>query len=463
MKTLIVSLLLAWFAAVLPCRAQYHITYQVKGLDNSMVTLSSVRGKVHTPIDSVFSEKGIIRFNSEKPLPVGVYRIDFGKNLFTDVILNHEKVVMQNDMESLLDDLVVSESNENKIYYDYWRTSLYINDSIDLISEMGQSIYEANNKVMNSELDSMAKKAFRLQTYLDQYTQTLIDKSKGMYVQKLLLAYQEPDWGAYKMTSNAKKYKSRKEFLKEHFFDHVDFKDSTLLNSEVFYVLCTDYLTKYVDPESDSNYCKAVDFILKQTTHSSPVYKYILTLLINTYEDSEWEATFVHLVNDYLLKGHAPQAGWEQTLAKRAATILKLRPGNKAPDFTLENSKGKSENLYGIKSKVILLLFWSSTCPHCEEAMPQIQDIYKMYHPRGLEIVAVSVETDKKAWMEAIVKNNMTWVNVSDFKGMASPVIENYNAYSTPTFFLLNADKTILAHPQSPKEMKESLDKALAN
>ena len=46
---------------------------------------------------------------------------------------------------------------------------------------------------------------------------------------------------------------------------------------------------------------------------------------------------------------------------------------------------------------------------------------------------------------------------------MASPVIENYNVYRTPTFFLLNADKTILAHPQSPKEMKESLDKALAN
>jgi peroxiredoxin len=428
-----------------------------------MVTLSSVRGKVHTPIDSVFSEKGIIKFNSENPIPVGVYRIDFGKNLFTDIILNRENIVMQNDVESLLDDLVVIESNENKIYYDYWRTSLYINDSFDLISEMGQSIYEANNKVMNSELDSMAKKAFSLQTNLDQYTQTLIDKSKGMYVQKLLLAYLEPDWGAYRMTPNAKKYKSRKEFQKEHFFDHVDFSDSTLLNSEVFYVLCTDYLTKYVDPESDSNYCKAVDFILKKTIPDSPVYKYILNLLINTYEDTEWEATFVHLVDDYLLKGHAPQAGWEQTLAKRASTIIKLRPGNKAPDFTLENSKGKSENLYGIKSKVILLLFWSSTCSHCEEVMPQILDIYKLYHARGLEIIAVSIEIDKKAWQEAIDKNNMTWVNVSDFKGMASPVIESYNAYSTPIFFLLDADKTILAHPQSPKEMKESLDKALAN
>jgi peroxiredoxin len=227
----------------------------------------------------------------------------------------------------------------------------------------------------------------------------------------------------------------------------------------VFYVLSTDYLSKYVNPQSDSNYIKAVDLILKKALPESPVYKYLLHLLIDTYVDTEWEDTFVHLVDDYLLKNRGTQTAWDITLEKRASVIESLKPGNKAPDFTINNDKGGTFHLYHIPSKVILLLFWSSTCPHCEETMPQIQEIYKKYQPLGLEIVAVSVDTDKKAWLEAIQKNKLDWVNASDLKGMVSPVIESYNAFSTPTFYLLDADKTILSHPNSPKEMQEALDK----
>lgn len=454
---------LVLFMVAFMAQAQVNISYMVKGLDNTMVTLSSVRGSVRIPIDSVISNKGLIRFNNTNPLPAGVYRITFGKNLFTDIILNGETIVMENDIKNMLDDLVVKESNENKIYYDYWRTSMYINDSIDEISQLGQKIYEANNKVITHDLDSMAKKASQLDTYLKQYTQKLIAKSKGMYVHKLLLAYLEPDWDTYKTTANAKKYRSRKEFLKEHFFDNISFSDSTLLNSEVFYVLCTDYLTKYADPESDSAYTRAVDFILQQITPGTPVYTYVLNLLINTYADTEWEETFAHLVDAYLLKDHVPQPGWETTLALRAATIKNLRPGNRAPDFTISNNKGQTVKLFSIRSKVILLFFWSSTCPHCEKVMPQIHNIYKQYHPLGLEIVAVSVDTDNKEWQAGIAKNQMNWINLSDLKGMVSPVVESYNAFSTPTFFLLDASKIIIAHPYSPAQMQQSLEKAFAN
>jgi peroxiredoxin len=463
LKKLSALLSLVLFMVAFMAQAQIHISYTVKGLDNIMVTLSSVRGSVRTPIDSVISDRGLISFNNPNPLPAGVYRITFGKNLFTDIILNGETIVMENDIENMLDDLVVKESNENKIYYDYWRTSMYINDSIDEISQLGQKIYEANNKVITHDLDSMAKKAFQLDIFLKKYTQKLIAQSKGLFVQKLLLAYLEPDWDTYKTTSNAKKYRSRKEFLHEHFFDNISFLDSTLLNSEVFYVLCTDYLTKYVDPESDSAYTRAVDFILQQITPGTPVYTYVLNLLINTYVDTEWEETFAHLVEAYLLKNHTPQPGWETSLAKRAATIKKLQPGNRAPDFTISNSYGQPFNLYGIRSKVILLFFWSSTCPHCEQVMPQIFEIYNKYHALGLEIVAVSVDIDKASWLEAIKKSKMTWVNVSDLKGMVSPVVENYCAFSTPNFFLLDVSKTIIAHPYSPMQMQESLEKAFAD
>jgi hypothetical protein len=57
----------------------------------------------------------------------------------------------------------------------------------------------------------------------------------------------------------------------------------------------------------------------------------------------------------------------------------------------------------------------------------------------------------------------LAWINLTDLKGVESSVIENYNAFSTPDFFILDAFKNIVAHPYSPAEMQEALHKVFGN
>ena len=149
-------------------------------------------------------------------------------------------------------------------------------------------------------------------------------------------------------------------------------------------------------------------------------------------------------------------------MSERAAVIKKLKAGNPAPEIVMNDAEGKSRSLFGLKSKVVLLIFWSSECPHCEDVMAQIGQLYDLYKASGLEIYGVSADTDKAKWTAAIRKNKMTWINVCDLLGFQSPTIENYNAYSTPTFFVLDAQKTIVAHPYSPKELSESISRAFS-
>jgi len=451
------------FLITLVSFAQYSIQYNLKNLPDSKVYLASVKGSKYTSIDSCISKNGEIIFKNNLSIPVGVYRIVFEDSLFSDIIINNESIIMSNNMDNLLDNMRILESKENKIYYDYWRMSSYINDSIKLISVLGDRIYMANKKVMSSDLDSMAKKAFELSEKLQKYTNNLIEQSKGLYVNKLLKAYTNPDWEQYKRQVKHKDYLKRSDFLKEHFFDNIDFSDSTLLYSEIFYVSCTDYLTNYVKIPSDSGFIRAVNFILSKPNENSPVYNYLLNLFVNTFSDTEWEGVFVHLVDDYLQKNTCNLSQHNKTMSERAAIIKKLKPGNHAPEISMNSTNGKVQTLYSIKSKVVLLLFWSSECPHCEEVMSQICELYRIYKPYGLEIYAVSADTDKSKWLEAIKKNKMTWINVCDFKGFESSTIENYNAYSTPTFYLLDSNKIILCHPYSPKEMNESINKAFQN
>jgi thiol-disulfide isomerase/thioredoxin len=91
-----------------------------------------------------------------------------------------------------------------------------------------------------------------------------------------------------------------------------------------------------------------------------------------------------------------------------------MRIGNQAPEFkasdlnqqtiTLSQFKGKSE---------VLIDFWASWCVPCRESIPHLKTIYNKYHSKGLEVIAVSIDEDKKAWIEA-VKHDSTgmWYHI---------------------------------------------------
>ncbi len=449
-----------FFLAVTFSFAQYSVSYKIKGLKSDKAYLSAVYGSLYNIIDSCTISGGMIEFKKTSAIPVGVYRISFDDSLYTDIIINNEEILMSNNIGDQLDSIKIIKSHENKVYFEYWRMSTYLNDSIQMITKIGNAIYEANNHKLTPDLDSMARKAYILSAKIDSITEQLIINNPGLYVSKLLKAYITPDWAEYKKIPGAKIYKNRNSFLKEHFFDNIDFSDSTLLNSEVFYVLCNDYLTRFVDPETDSNYITAVDFILNKAAPYKLVYNYILNLFVSTFSDTEWEETFIHLVDNYLLKNTCSQGEHDKKMSERVAVMKKLKPGNKAPEISLNDVNGIYRNLYEVNAKVTLIMFWSSECEHCEEVIPQIIHIYSMYKPMGLEVFAVSVDTDRKSWISAVNKNGSDWINVSDLKGFQSPVIAAYNAFSTPTFYLLDADKKIISHPYSPKQMTEGLQNA---
>lgn len=77
--------------------------------------------------------------------------------------------------------------------------------------------------------------------------------------------------------------------------------------------------------------------------------------------------------------------------------------------------------------------------------MPNVVAIYKDFHSKGLNIIGVSLDKDAAKWKEAIAKDKLTWVHVSNLKFWDEPIAKQYQVESIPATFLLDATGKVVA------------------
>lgn len=114
-------------------------------------------------------------------------------------------------------------------------------------------------------------------------------------------------------------------------------------------------------------------------------------------------------------------------------------------NFTMKKSDGKTFTLSSlIGKKLILIDFWSSDCFPCRVKHKKLAELYKKYGNKGLEIISVSLDKEKRTWLQAIKKDSMNWINVSDLKGWQNQLAESYFVKSIPFSLWLTGDKKII-------------------
>lgn len=121
--------------------------------------------------------------------------------------------------------------------------------------------------------------------------------------------------------------------------------------------------------------------------------------------------------------------------------------GKKFTDIAINDTTGNKRNLseWCGKGKYILIDFWASWCGPCRAEMPNVVQSYEKYHEKGLEVIAISFDTNKEAWLRAIKTMKMPWVNLSDLAGWESIGAKTYGIRSIPANILLDGEGKIIA------------------
>ncbi len=167
------------------------------------------------------------------------------------------------------------------------------------------------------------------------------------------------------------------------------------------------------------------------------------------------------IVRNFPLKMLETKTG--KRLVGQLQMFEKLSNGKAAPDFTVRNLAGEEFTLHSVKAKVKIIDFWASWCGPCRALVPQLIELYKELHPKGLEIVGISMDTDETAWKKAVEEEKMPWLQGSDLKGFEkeAPLAKLYAISGIPHLVVLDEQNRIVATNTRGEELHELLLKLL--
>ncbi|MGA7236864.1 MAG: TlpA disulfide reductase family protein [Bryobacteraceae bacterium] len=113
--------------------------------------------------------------------------------------------------------------------------------------------------------------------------------------------------------------------------------------------------------------------------------------------------------------------------------------GESAPDFSLTTENGRTVSLNNFGGKVLLLNFWASWCPPCVEETPSLSELAREFGPKGLVVLAVSVDDKLEAYRGFLQRFHPDFLTVRDLK-----IHEDYGTFIYPESYLIGSDGRVL-------------------
>ncbi len=150
-------------------------------------------------------------------------------------------------------------------------------------------------------------------------------------------------------------------------------------------------------------------------------------------------------------------------LVNKLESYRKMRVGNIAPNFKLIGDVFKNGltvkntiRLADINAKYKLVIFGGSWCNQCRAEMIQLLPRYNNWKAKGVEVVFVSLDTDKKEFENFTAP--FPFYSACDYKNWDTKAAKDYCVSSSPTIFLLDSDNKIILRPPTVASLDSWLD-----
>lgn len=132
-----------------------------------------------------------------------------------------------------------------------------------------------------------------------------------------------------------------------------------------------------------------------------------------------------------------------------------------ATDFRLPTEKGDSVSLFSFRGRVVLIDFWASWCAPCRVANKTLVKIYPGLKAKGVEVVSISLDEDRKSWLAAVKKDKLPWLQLNENKGWSSSVTTDWQINTIPATFLVDQEGNIIGRDLVGPDLEKAIDRLI--
>ena len=421
----------------------YNIKIEIEGLTDSIAYLGYHLGeKKYIQDTSLISPNGAVNFSKNEHLKKGVYFL-YSKGFYLEFLVNEQEFSIKTTKSNPYEDIEITNSPENEVFRifqllmrDHQNSIRSLNEElkVTLAKEDSGSIYK---KAKEFGEVNIAKRDSLKSEYPESYTAVLL---------RLMESPKRDFIGDEAATVEQKKDAYNK--YKREFLSGIDFSDEGTLRAPVFHAKVIDFIEKVTFQNPDS-IIASVDYILNKSKDNEEMYKYWLVNFFDKYQKSKimgLDKTFVHLSMNYYLAGKVPWA--DDEILKKLEDEMDFHKlnqmGMNAPRLTILDTLLDPLDLKMISADYTVLFFYRPSCGHCKKSAPVLLDAYHGLQSEGVEVLGVNVDTDIDEWKKFIEEFQLDWVNGAD-PFTRSNFRREYNVRTTPTIYVLDKEKKIIA------------------
>lgn len=391
----------------------------------------------------------------------GVYRFQFGQNepeQFIDLIIDGKEKVISFTLDLLATEVfpTFSVSDLNRNWYEYQKkTAVNLQKTVLLEQFLYQYPSPKDNIVYNSK-KTLAKEKEIFKKAFTLFIKSNANNFAGEMVRN------RPHY----FTNPTEDFRLQDYELRNHFWDNIDTQNPALLNTPLHTEHILNYLKYYMNPEMhfsesemDAGFIKSVDTIVKKYSGNETMKKFAIKYLQMGFKEMGKENVLKFIDQKYgsslILETNCEDGDYEKSeLEERLLGYATLKPGNPAPNIVWQDKYGINKNLGDIVSDTTIVVFWSSTCPHCNIVLPKINEWASLH--ANYKVLAISLDDNKEEYKKA-VEPLPNLIHSCEYKKFESKAALDYFIVATPTFIVLNNEKIIINKFSSWETTESSL------
>ncbi|MBS9774781.1 MAG: redoxin family protein [Tenacibaculum sp.] len=387
---------------------------------------------------------GKFEFTLPKGTKVGMYRVSYKDKGagFVDFLFNNEDIELSFDSQFPEQSVIFAKSEENKLYSEY-------KNAISLAQKELNSIQLHYFSTKEEKDKKRYKKALKkLNKIQDSYE----EKCNGMLVNHFIKA--SKSYNSLNIVENSKDYLKG---ISDNYFNNINFNSKELYNSSFLVNNVADFVFFLREAKTpllqEKLYKKSISKVMEVISYNITVKHQIITYFITTFTNKKDTKMVDWLFKEYYDK--LPRNIIKQDFKRKKLELLQTSIGRIAPNFYWKE-EGKGYSLSSLNDgDNYLLIFWSTTCSHCVKDIPDLYKFMKGF--KKTSVIAFAIEGDEFGFNE-FTKRLYGWHNVLGThpkNKFENETVKKYLIDATPTYFILNKNKEIIATPKSIIEVKE--------